>query len=76
MAHAEPTSRARMLSSRVDVARGDSRNPLSWADLEAKFLDLVAPDLGEPRGRTLFERLRDFGPTGSLAAAWSLAAPG
>ncbi|MCZ6678252.1 MAG: MmgE/PrpD family protein [Candidatus Poribacteria bacterium] len=43
------TSRGQLLSKRVDFAKGRSENPLSQAELEAKFVRWAAPVVGEAR---------------------------
>jgi len=60
----------------IPVASGDPRNPMTWADIEAKFHGLAAPALGRACSHALFERLRGFGAPGSLAAVWSLVVQG
>ncbi len=48
--------------------KGDPDAPLSDAELEAKFVELAAPVLGDARARTLLERLwqLDAAPSGAL----------
>jgi 2-methylcitrate dehydratase PrpD len=48
--------------------KGDPDAPLSDAELEAKFLELAAPVLGDARARTLLQRLwrLDKAPPGAL----------
>ena len=57
------------LSTAIERSRGNPENPLSWADLKAKFDGLVAPVLGDDCA-TLYETLRSFDRPGALA--WTL----
>ncbi|HEX9183046.1 MAG TPA: MmgE/PrpD family protein, partial [Burkholderiales bacterium] len=47
---------------------GDPDAPLSDAQLEAKYLELAAPVMGEPRARALLARLWRLETVPSLAA--------
>jgi len=57
------TTDGRTFSKRVDFARGRSENPLSQAELQAKFVRLATPAVGEARARELIsvvERLEEL----------------
>jgi 2-methylcitrate dehydratase PrpD len=43
----------RTLSEEVIVPKGERENPMMRADLEAKFLQLAAPVLGEPKATSV-----------------------
>ncbi|HAA92924.1 MAG: 2-methylcitrate dehydratase [Rhodospirillaceae bacterium] len=60
-------SDGRELEARTECARGNPDNPLSWEDLEAKFLGVAEPVLGAASGE-LFSTLRHFEKPGSIAA--------
>lgn len=49
-----------MHTSHVPIAKGHPGNPMTWADMRAKFEGLVEPTAGT-RTREIFERLREFG---------------
>jgi 2-methylcitrate dehydratase PrpD len=58
----------------VEIPRGDPRNPLSWEDLSAKFLDcasLVIPTQDARRIIDLIGRLDDVADIGDIADALS-----
>jgi 2-methylcitrate dehydratase PrpD len=55
----------RRLRADVPLALGNPGNPMSWADMEAKFAGLVEPVLGRET-RPLFEALRAFETPGTL----------
>jgi 2-methylcitrate dehydratase PrpD len=47
----------RVLAETVELPRGEPENPLSQAELEAKFLTLAGSRLGEPAARALCDAL-------------------
>jgi 2-methylcitrate dehydratase PrpD len=49
----------------TDMALGNPDNPMSWDDMQTKFMALVEPVLGT-QTLTLFDLLRDFGNETSL----------
>jgi 2-methylcitrate dehydratase PrpD len=65
----------RMLSEEVIVPKGERENPMMRADLDAKFLQLAAPVLGEAKARSVMtevELLDKRVSLGPLLAALSL----
>jgi 2-methylcitrate dehydratase PrpD len=64
-----------MLSEEVIVPKGERENPMMRADLDAKFLQLAAPVLGEAKARSVMtevELLDKRVSLGPLLAALSL----
>lgn len=49
-----------MRNVHVPVAKGHPGNPMTWDDMQTKFVGLVEPVAGT-RTREIFERLREFG---------------
>jgi 2-methylcitrate dehydratase PrpD len=66
---------SRHLEADIPLALGHPGNPMSWQQLENKFLDLVVPELGEPRAVELANVLKQFPERGSLSRAFSLICP-
>jgi 2-methylcitrate dehydratase PrpD len=52
-------------AAHTDMALGNPDNPMSWDDMQSKFVALVEPVLG-PQTLVLFDLLRDFGNETSL----------
>jgi 2-methylcitrate dehydratase PrpD len=65
----------RRVDIRVDHAIGSMRNPLSDAQLEAKFDALVAPVLGEARAREVGAQWRTLASLGDVRALTALCRP-
>lgn len=65
----------RTRSVHTPLALGNPERPMSWGDMEQKFLSLTAPRLGDVRARGLFERLRAFEAMPSLDALASSLLP-
>lgn len=55
----------RELSADIPASLGNPENPMSWDDVRAKFLALVAPT--NTHGSVLFDTLRDFDRPGQFA---------
>ena len=55
-----------VLEAETPLALGNPGNPMSWDDMEAKFMPMVEPALGE-RATELLAVLRDFDNVGRLA---------
>jgi len=55
------------LDADVPLALGNPGNPMSWADMEEKFMALVSPVMGESASE-LFAVLRNFDEAGRLDA--------
>jgi 2-methylcitrate dehydratase PrpD len=62
----------RSVEVRVDHAIGSLRNPLSDAQLEAKFDALVAPVLGAPRSRAITAQWRTLASLGDVRVLTTL----
>ena len=61
------------LDADVALALGNPGNPMSWADMEEKFMALVSPVLGDSASE-LFTVLRSFEEAGRLEALVDLVA--
>jgi len=59
------------LHAEVAESWGNPGNPLTWADLNDKFTDLVEPVLG-PRTQSLFDAIRGFESPGAFARVLEL----
>lgn len=66
----EVTSTDGVHEMRVDIPRGDCRNPLDETELRDKFLSCVVPAIGADRAAGLYQSLRDL-PSAASAAEWS-----
>ena len=64
-------SDGRELRGETELSRGHPGNPLNWAELEAKFLELAAPQLGDRAGPVI-AALRDIDTPGGLGEFRSL----
>ena len=62
----------RRIEVRVDHAIGSLVNPLSDAQLEAKFAGLVVPVLGEPRSRQITAQWRTLASLADVRALTAL----
>ena len=65
----------RRVEIRVDHAIGSIHNPLSDAQLEAKFDALVAPVLGQARGREIAAHWRTLASLGDVRTLTALCRP-
>jgi 2-methylcitrate dehydratase PrpD len=54
------TADGRVFSKRAEYRKGHSENPLSKAELEAKFLKLAEPTVGEAQGREIISLVRNM----------------
>ena len=63
----------RELRAETAVSLGNPENPMTWDDMERKFMPLVQPALGDDSGR-LYQWLRDFDRPGRFAEVMALAA--
>ena len=52
-------SDGRVLEATTAVPRGDAENPVPVEEIEAKFLALASPVLGEPRARRVVDAVRE-----------------
>lgn len=66
------TADGRNLHADIPVSLGNPGNPMSWGDLEDKFLSLTEPVLAT-RARPLFDALRGFGSEGETGDLATLA---
>lgn len=66
-------SDGRRLHAEVPYPLGNPENPMSWADIEYKFMALVEPELGDRAG-ALFQALRSFEEPGRFSEAMDLVA--
>jgi 2-methylcitrate dehydratase PrpD len=81
-----PVAERKMINAAIEVALADGRrfeadiplslghpgNPMSWEQLQDKFLDLTVPELGEPCAIELATVLKRFPERGSVAQAFAL----
>lgn len=64
-------SDGRQLHAEVPYPLGNPENPMSWVDMEVKFMALVEPELGDRAG-TLLQALRKFEEPGKFAQVMDL----
>lgn len=65
----------RRVEVRVDHAIGSMQNPLTDAHLEAKFMDLVAPVLGEGRAGDITQHWRSLASSPNVGALTAVCRP-
>jgi 2-methylcitrate dehydratase PrpD len=63
----------RSVSRRVDIPRGDAQSPLSWEELEEKFLDCASQALSEVKAQKALELIRGLEQTSLRELAQTLA---
>ena len=68
------TSDGRTLRADIPLASGNPGNPMTWAHIEAKFMGLVEPVLGD-QATPLFGALRKFEERGQLKRIMTMVSP-